>query len=592
MRYRPWCMLLLASVLWLSSALPAQAERTSAHPATGALVAPLEPLEAEILAFMAAHDIPGAVFALSRNGELLAQRGYGWKDRDRTESMPADARMRIASITKPVVAAAVHALVRDNVLSMDDRVFRLGQSGAGILPVEPYPQMSDARIARITVRQLLDHTAGWDRSEVGDLTYREVQVSRAMGLAGTPGRENLLNYILGQPLQFTPGERRSYSNIGYLALGLLIEHATGQDLMTVIHERVLGPLGVSEHEYLQGATFAENQHPGEPHYHAPVLRVNVFDPAGPRVEHAYGGWDHEMRVGQGGHVATATALVTFLNHHFVAGPNIGAPIPSDAGSRWRWNHTGSLPGTSALARQRGDGISYAVVFNQRQTPDLAAQVRQLIDAELDAGNIDWDARTLSPRGRAGWGDGSVGVHVRQALRAEQGMLINNGMYAAMDTSLMARLGLEVGQKIEVSRGDRSAVYILHAPRHEGGDILRMGRAGRQRLGETETFSGRIAPVEAVRIERALFSMGLHDVVNNPHHAAVDADLMRRLGLNVGDRITLRAERNVEQSATFTVVEALDEGNNIVRIGLSGRQRLGQDESFSAYLSLAERVGQH
>lgn len=557
-----------------------------AYPATGTIAAPLAPVEAEILAFLEAHGIPGAIFALSRKGELLAQRGYGWRDRSLSEPMPADARMRIASITKPVVAAAVHALVQEGALSLDAYAFDLGQSGGGILPVDPFPELSDSRLAQITVRQLLNHTAGWDRSEVGDWTYQEVQVAAAMGLNGSPGRKNMMNYILGQPLQFSPGQRESYSNIGYLAAGLVVEHVAGQDLMSVIHQRVLGPLGVGQDEYMQGATFLENQHPSEPFYHAPELRVNVFDPSGPRVEHPYGGWDHEMRIGQGGHIATAAALVAFLDHRYIAGPNMGTPIPANAGSGWRWNHQGSLPGTTALARQRGDGISYAIVFNQRHSSNGASQIRDRIDAVLDSGIIDWDLRDVSPPEPAGWSDRSYGVEVRLALLAEQGDIINNAMSTSMDRSLMERLGLEQGQKVEVGIGDRSALYTLARPRDEGGDVLRMGRAARQRLGETEPFEGRIAPAENIQVERALFSLGLDEVVSNSGYAAVDVSLMERLGLAMGDRIMLRPENRVDDSAVFTIVEILDEGQEVVRIGLSGRRRLNENNPFRAYISHA------
>lgn len=582
-------VLLLFVVLSGAVALPGYAQETGSadgYPTTGTIAAPLAPIEAEILAFMADNGIPGAIFALSRNGEVLAQRGYGWRDRGLTEAMPADARMRIASITKPVVAAAVHALVQEGALSMTDYAFDLGQPGGGILPVDPFPELSDPRLAQVTVQHLLNHTGGWDRSEVGDWTYQEVQVAEAMGLNGTPGRENMMNYILGQPLQFSPGQRESYSNIGYLAAGLLVEHVSGQDLMTVIHQRVLGPLGVGEDEYMQGATLQENQHPSEPFYHAPDLRVNVFDPSGPRVPHAYGGWDHEMRIGQGGHVATARALVAFLDHRYVAGPNMGTPIPSNAGSGWRWNHRGSLPGTTALARQRGDGISFAVVFNQRHASDYGSQIRDRIDAVLDAGNIDWDRREVSVPESTGWSDRSYEVEVRLAIMAEQGDIINDPMSTSMDGSLMSRLGLESGQKVEVGTGDRSALYTLAQPRDEGGDILRMGRAGRQRLGETEPFDGYIARADRIQVERALFSLGLDDVVRNSQYAAVDVGLMERLGLAMGDQIVLRPEGRVDESAAYTIVEALDEGEHVVRIGLSGRRRLNEDDPFVAYISHA------
>lgn len=578
-----WLFLLFFGVLGLHS-YAQQARNAASYPKTGPLEASLVALESEILAFMASQDIPGAIFALSRNGELLAQGGYGWKDRDRTEPMPGDARMRIASLTKPVVAAAVHELVRDGLLSMEDHAFNLGQPGGGILLVNPFPELSDSRLARVTVRHLLDHSAGWDRAIAGDLTYHEVQVSEAMELNGTPGRVNLLNYILGQPLQFSPGQRIAYSNIGYLAAGMIVEQVSGQDLMTFIHQRVMGPLGVRKDEYLQGATFPENQHPLEPFYHAPARVVNVFDPTGPLVEQPYGGWDHEMRIGQGGHISTASALVAFLNKWYVAGPNIGTPIPSNAGSRWRWNHQGSLPGTSAVARQRGDGISYAVVFNKRNSSNYGAQVQSIIDAMLDAGTIDWTLRSMIIPETKNVFDCCQEVEVRLALLSEQVDMVNNPMATSVDRSLMLRLGLEVGQKLEIRIGMRSALYTIVQARNEGGDVLRMGRLARQRLGETATFVGQLARVERVQVERALLALGLREVVDNSNYAAIDGSLMQRLNLSLGDTIVLRPQGREDQSAEYTIVQVLDEGENIIRIGLSGRRRLNESDPFVGYVS--------
>lgn len=355
-------------------------------------------IEEEILTVMAERDIPGAIVALSRHGTVVMERGYGWMDEALTEPMPAQAKMRIASLSKPVVAAALHELLQEGLLSLEDYAFDLGQDEGGVLPVNPLPELGDQRLTQIRVEHLLRHAAGWDRSEAGDLTFQEVEIAAAVGVPSPPSRQVVLNYILGQPLQFDPGEDTSYSNIGFLALGLIIEHLTEQDLMTVIHERVLRPLDISPQDYIQGATFREDQSPREPFYHSSDQRRNVFDPAGPRIHRPYGAWHHEARIGSGGHVATARALVTFLNNRYISGPSIGQPIPANAGVRWRWNHLGSLPGTNALARQRGDGISYAVVFNKRHAysgeQHFGAEVRNRVDALLDS-EIRWQSGSIS-----------------------------------------------------------------------------------------------------------------------------------------------------------------------------------------------------
>ena len=361
------------------------------HPISGCEVEYLQPVDALMTDFVCDRDIPGAALAISVDGVVVYERSYGWSDEQRSISLEPDALMRIASVSKPITVAAIRELIDDGLLSLDSHAFDLGQPGGGVLPIDPFPSLGDARLGEVTIDHLLQHRGGWDRDAVGDLTYREVIIADAMGIQSPPGRSNTLRYILGQPLQADPGAEYHYSNIGYLTLGLIVEHLSGQPLIEFVYERVLGPLGVEESEHLSGRTFAADQNPREPHYHSPSGATNVYEPDGDSVPWAYGGWDHEARVGQGGQITTTRTLLAFLNERYISGPFIGAPLPHDLNPGYRRNHTGSLSGTESLARQRGDGISYAVIFNERSStsPNHASSIRTALDALFDSDGIDW-----------------------------------------------------------------------------------------------------------------------------------------------------------------------------------------------------------
>lgn len=360
-------------------------------PVSGCEVGYLDAVDALMTDFMCDRDIPGASLAISMDGVVVYERAFGWSDVDRTVAIEPDALMRIASVSKPITAAAIRELIEDGVLSLDSHAFDLGQSGGGVLPIDPFPAMGDARLGDITIDHLLQHRGGWDRDAVGDLTYREVVIANAMGIPSPPGRLNTMRYILGQPLQADPGAEYHYSNIGYLTLGLIVEHLSGQPLIEFIHERVLAPVDVEPSEHLAGRTFAPDQSPREPHYHSPSGATNVYDPHGDSVPWAYGGWDHEARIGQGGQITTTRTLLAFLNDRYISGPSIGAKLPPDLNPGYRRNHTGSLSGTESLARQRGDGICYAVIFNERSSssPSHASSIRTALDALFDSDEIDW-----------------------------------------------------------------------------------------------------------------------------------------------------------------------------------------------------------
>ncbi|HBD97489.1 MAG TPA: hypothetical protein DC060_04750, partial [Gemmatimonadetes bacterium] len=161
--------------------------------------------------------------------------------------------------------------------------------------------------------------------------------------------------------------------------------------LSYVFENVLDPLGVSRADLVQGRTFPSARNAREPWYDYSGTGPNVFDPDGSPVRLPSGGWDHEARIAQGGLVASTRAILEFLDVYQVAGDEIGTRRSGSEGSGWRWNHGGSLPGTNTLARQRGDGVNYVVLFNSRPASGTAysSLIRSEIDALLDAGTILW-----------------------------------------------------------------------------------------------------------------------------------------------------------------------------------------------------------
>lgn len=344
--------------------------------------------------FMRENDIPGATVAIALDGEVVFERGYGWADEARTEAMRPDAMMRLASVSKPITMAAVRTLIEEGAFGLESFAFDLGQDGGGLLKLSPYPELGDERLRGVTVRHLMRHEGGWDRSTAGDLTYMEVPIAGAFGVASPPGRERTVRWILGRRLEFAPGERSAYSNIGALTLGLILEEREGMALDEVIQRRVLDPIGVADGDHVAGRTFLADRDAREPWYHGRSGRVNVFDPVGARVDGPCGSWDHEARIGQGGQVATAEALARFAAHYWVNGERIGVRKSPTARGGWKWNHTGSLDGTGALVRQRGDGLTYGVLFNSR---GHGGAVRGVLDDVLDG--VEWGEKGNEEGGR-------------------------------------------------------------------------------------------------------------------------------------------------------------------------------------------------
>ncbi|TWT43879.1 Penicillin-binding protein 4* [Phycisphaerae bacterium RAS1] len=371
-------------------------------PVTGRAVSLLSWADANMQSFMQANDIRGGLLAISHNGVIVYQRGFGYHNESETQPMPENALVRIASCTKPFTGAAIQRLATQGVISLEDFAFDLGQAGGGLLSITPFPSLGDARLRNVRVRHLLTHTGGWDRGEVGDWTYEECQIAGDMGVTSPPGRTNTMRWILGQPLQYTPGvlgctdsdgdPTSCYSNIGYLAAGLIVEDVSGVGLLTYLRQNILTPeMWVPSTDLRQGRTFHADQ-PAREAYYEGLQNWCVFQSecSGLRcsilVDSPYGSWDHEARVGQGGLVISAATALEFMNRYYVGSgsESIGAPVEPD----WSGSHGGSLVGVNCRFWQRGDGTNVFIWFNKRNGDEseanFASQFAAQIDNELDA----------------------------------------------------------------------------------------------------------------------------------------------------------------------------------------------------------------
>lgn len=358
-------------------------------PASGVPVPGLEVFDDIMRNRMAAGDVPAGALAVMRNGVVVYDRGFGWKDRDRTQVLPHNAMMRLASVTKPFTAAAIRTLIDAGTVSLTSRAFDVGQPGGGLLDIAPFPTLGDARIGNITVEHLLQHRAGWNRNIVGDFGGSDYAAAAAMELPMPVSRTERMRFILGQPLQFTPGTQTQYSNVGYDALGLIVEEVTGLSFEEYLQEEVLDPLGISPDDLMQGHTRWEDRNPREPFYDAQFSSPSVFDPNGVWVQQPYGDWNHESLESFGGLISAASPVLSLLNERVVSGYDIGLPRPPNEPSSYKASHFGGMPGTSAVAAQRGDGVSFVALFNTVLPGQPAFDVYSDLNVILDAGVVTW-----------------------------------------------------------------------------------------------------------------------------------------------------------------------------------------------------------
>ena len=108
-------------------------------------------------------------------------------------------------------------------------------------------RLGDTRIGRITIRNLLTHSGGWDAAISGDPIAAPLsrQIASPVGVAFPPSPPAIISYMLDRRLDFDPGTRIAYSNFGFLVLGRVIEKLSGQPYAEFVRLQVLAPLGIS-----------------------------------------------------------------------------------------------------------------------------------------------------------------------------------------------------------------------------------------------------------------------------------------------------------------------------------------------------------
>jgi N-acyl-D-amino-acid deacylase len=395
--------LLLTAGMGVSVCWPAFAEegadlspQSADLPATGENVAELAAFDDWMRAFLTMHGIPGGQLAIARGGRVLYARGFGYAEREAHAPVEPDSLFRIASVSKPITAAAVLLLMQRGKLKLTDKVDE-------ILSIEPHLEpraKPDERWRAITLEHCLSHTGGWDRDASFDPMFAYERVAKSLGVKLPIGTAEIIRYMRGQALDFAPGERYAYSNFGYCLLGRVIEKLSGQPYETFVRDEVFAPLGVTAPRI--GRSLREQRAEHEVCYYTyndvqamPVVGLHAGE-SGERVPLSYGGWNQEALDAHGGWIASATDLAKFasalddaafaskplltaesVQTMFAPHATINADTRIHYGLGWVLGrdgsderplraHGGALPCTAAALVKTHDGLNLAVLFNLGQ----------------------------------------------------------------------------------------------------------------------------------------------------------------------------------------------------------------------------------
>ncbi|MFC4337570.1 serine hydrolase domain-containing protein [Salininema proteolyticum] len=321
---------------------------------------------------------PGvSITVRDENGEWNGAAGVG----DIRTGAPPDPNglVRIGSVTKSFTATMVLQMVEEGSLRLDDPIDRYLP---GLLPYEE----------PISIRDLLQHRSGlpnyadmlWpDARAASEVRFRRFTPTRLVGMA------------TDDPLKFPPGTDFSYSDTGYIVLGMLIEELADDSFAAELRQRILWPAGL-RHTYVAG-DFPLFPHPALRGYEA------LGDTSGELTDltafNMSGSWS-------AGAIVSTSGDVNEFYRKLLAGDLLTTPMLEEmqrtipafpafeyglglAGGEFCgqevWGHVGGVPGYMTYSFTRSDGARQITVTANRSLsapPEVAEAVFAMVKAEF------------------------------------------------------------------------------------------------------------------------------------------------------------------------------------------------------------------
>lgn len=233
-------LVIVSAVLAFLLAIPAVAPRARPQ------AEKLENVDDVISSEMAAQHIPGLALSVMRDGAVIKAQGYGRANVELDVPVKPETIFQTGSVGKQFTATAVMMLVEEGKVSLDD-------------PISKYLPGTPAGWSAIRVRHLLSHTSGVPDYETDSLKKGQ---EAFINLRKDYTEDELLRKFETLPLEFAPGEKHSYSNTGYVLLGILIHKVTGKFYGDFLEERIFRPVGMGATRIINEADIIPNRAAG------------------------------------------------------------------------------------------------------------------------------------------------------------------------------------------------------------------------------------------------------------------------------------------------------------------------------------------
>jgi CubicO group peptidase (beta-lactamase class C family) len=188
----------------------------------------LKRIPARMQSFVDEGKAAGIVTLILHNGQVVQHDAVGFQDVETRKPMAKDSIFQIMSMTKPFVSVSILMLAEEGKLAIND-------------PVEKYlPEYKGQKGGSrpVTLRDLLTHTSGLATQPPKPIEALYARMDLTLAEA--------VKIYAATPLDFEPGTRWQYSNMGIDTLGRIVEVTSGMPFEKFLHARILEPLGMRD----------------------------------------------------------------------------------------------------------------------------------------------------------------------------------------------------------------------------------------------------------------------------------------------------------------------------------------------------------
>jgi|GEM_PF-1951103 len=337
-------------------------------------------LDAAVERWMQANGATAAQFAIRKGGALVFSHAYTFGSPFVYPTVKTTSALQFADVDKTTATAAVAALYAQGKLEPDTPVFPL----LGISKPLFASERPDPNVDAVTVQELVDDTSGFHGEGAGDPLFMMRDVEARLKSGPLTSRQ-FAQWVYGLPLQFKPGTRALFSNVGYELLGMVVAKAAGMPF----------------HDYVTRASATRRIYAGP----------SVFDlrenPVVAPLDYRGGDVVWETADSASDFETNAESVSGFIHSYNLYG--LG-------GRGADYARSGCVPGVSTWAESLTNDVDFSLLLNAGPCLDFSSDVINSVRAILGATQTRHPSRRSAKHTTSAGGShttsGSVRNHVR------------------------------------------------------------------------------------------------------------------------------------------------------------------------------------